>query len=257
MPLQAPTPRRERILMFGPPGSGKTSAWLNIATWLQSSGSGARVFCLDTDRALEAFVYSPAFAQLLPDAGGPLHYAETFEWNEYTDHLSRFLQLITPEDWLVVDFVSPAWDAVQSYFIEEVFAANPAEYFLEARKAKAGGNPLDGWRDWSVINRLYKGWMNQILNKNPGHLFLTATPDVIQDNADRATRAMFGAYGVRPRGQKDLGFQTHTVLMSQVLKPGEVYLTTIKDRERQPVEGLRVNQFALDYLVNVAGWSLA
>lgn len=258
MTLSAPSPRREKILLMGPFGSGKTTAWLNIAKWSHQTGSTAQFYAIDSDGALEAFLQpGTQYAHLdanLP--GGNVHWATVFEWTEYKAALDKFGPLLGPEDWLIVDFMSNAWDAVQDWFVTEMFKSSPAEFFLEARKAKAGGNPLDGWKDWQYINKEYKGWAKPLLYKMPGHRFLTAQAKPIGDADDKSIRAIFGAHGVRPTGQKEMGHQVHTVLNSQVVRQGEVYLTTIKDREREPVEGLKSTEFALDYLVNVGGWQL-
>lgn len=252
--LSTPSERRERILMMGPFGSGKTTSWLNIALWSHRTGSDAHFYALDSDNALEAFVDSPTYGHLF---GSTVTYQSVFEFPEYESALNRYRPLVRPHDWVIVDFMSPVWDAVQSHYIAEIFKEDSAGFFLEARKAAKGGtNPLDGWKDWSVINRLYKGFTNTLIHHTGGHKFLTAMSEPIRDTDDKNLRAMFGAHGVRPKGQKELGFLPHTILHTQVVRPGEVFVTTIKDREREPLQNVQVNDFTLDYLVKVGGWSL-
>lgn len=249
--------RREKILVMGPWGTGKTTDWLNIAKWSKETGSKAKFFALDTDNALDAFLEpGTQYEELDWRRGGNVEWQHVFEWEEYTAALDVFRPKIGPDDWSVVDFISPAWDAVQAHYVEEIFKSGMAEYFLEARKLKAGGNPLDGWKDWGPINKMYKQWMNGLLHRTPGHKFFTAEVDAIRDSDDKGIKATFGAYGVRPKGQKQLGHQPHTILLGAVDRQGDITHTTIKDRERQPFERKPIKEFAIDYLVQVAGWKL-
>lgn len=254
---QSPQSRRERILGMGPFGTGKTTNWINIAKWSHATGSHARFYVLDTDNALEAF-FEPGsqYAELDYRVGGPVEWTTVYEWPEYVEAITNFAPKVTVDDWTIIDFISPAWEAVQNFYVSEIFKTDIAEYFLEARKAMKGGNPLDGWKDWQYINRLYKSWINMTLHRVAGHKYFTAQAESIRDTDDKAIRAMFGSHGVRPRGQKELGYQAHTILLSSGNRAGEAFLTTIKDRERTPLSDLKVNEFAVDYLVNVAGWQL-
>lgn len=252
----SPESRRERILMMGPFGCGKTTNWLNIAKWAAATGSPAKFFAIDTDNALEAFLEPGSqYAELDARRGGNIHWMSVYEWPEYIAAANAFAPQVGFEDWIICDFVSPSWEAVQSYYISEIFKTDSDEFFLEARRNLKGGNALDGWKDWSVINRLYKKWINTVLNTG-GHKFLTAQADSMRDSDDRALRAMFGAFGVRPKGQKELGYQAHTILLGAVNRAGETSITTVKDRERIAVADKPVQEFTIDYLTQVAGWTL-
>lgn len=253
----SPQARRERILYMGPFGCGKTSAWLNIAKWSQATGSPAKFYAIDTDNALEAMLEpGTQYAELDYRVGGNVEWVTAYEWPEYQAALNVFGPRATHDDWFIVDFVSPAWEAVQNHYVSEIFKQDSDEFFLEARKNMKGGNPLDGWKDWQYINRLYKSWINQYLHKTAGHKFMTAQADSLRETDDKGLRAIFGAHGVRPKGQKELGHQTHTVLLGSVSARSGISVTTIKDRERQRVSDLAINEFTIDYLVQVAGWSL-
>lgn len=253
----SPQARRERILDMGSFGSGKTSAWLNIARWSADTGSPAQFYVLDTDNALEAF-FEPGtqFAHLDYRQGGNVHWTTAFEWPEYEVWIDDVASKPGPDDWMIIDFVSTAWDAVQNYYVAEVFKQEVADFFMEFRRNQQAGNPLDGWKDWQYINKLYKGWMNKVLHKAGGHKFLTAQVKPVMESDDRALRAMFGGHGVRPAGQKELGYQVHSILHAKTGRPGEWTIDTVKDRERTPLVDHSISNFTVDYLVNVAGWQL-
>jgi hypothetical protein len=242
---------------MGPFGAGKTTAWLNWAKWAHETGSPMKFYALDTENALDAFLEPGSqYEKLDFRQGGNVEWVQVHEWLEYTAAVNVFADKLTRDDALVVDFISPAWEAVQNFYVEEMFHQDSDEYFLEARKNLKGGNPLDGWKDWQYINRLYKGWINKVLYKTPGHKYFTAQADAIRDTDDRGLRAIFGAHGVRPKGQKELGHQTHTVLLGSVSARSGISLTTIKDRERERLSDLTITDFTIDYLVNIAGWTL-
>ncbi|HUW56761.1 MAG TPA: AAA family ATPase [Planctomycetota bacterium] len=255
--LQPPIPNlRERILVMGGFGTGKTSDWLNIAKWSKETGSDARFYVLDTDASVSHMLTVPGGQY---EGLDNVVLYECFDWMEYVGALKASIAAHRPGlDWIVVDFVGTAWEAVQEYYVQERYQADDlAEFFMEQALARSSKAPLDGWKDWSVINRLYKSFQNALIHKHSAHLFLTSGVKVIGDNEDRSVRALFGPHGVRPVGQKHLGHIPHTVLYAQAIRPGEIFVTTIKDRERRILDGtVQQGEFALDYLVNVAGWKL-
>ena len=247
---------RERILVMGGFGTGKTSDWLNIAKWSKDTGSDARFYVLDTDASVRHMLAAP---------GGQYEHLDNivlfdcFDWMEYVEALKTSIAAHRPNlDWIVVDFVGSSWEAVQEFYVQERYQAEDlAEFFMDQAMARSSKAALDGWKDWSVINRLYKSWQNSLVHKHKAHLFLTAGAKVIGDKEDRSVRALFGPHGVRPVGQKHLGHIPHTVLYAQSAMPGEIMLKTVKDRERRILDGsVPQGEFTLDYLVNVAGWKL-
>lgn len=242
---------------MGPFGSGKTTGWLNVAKWAEATGSPSRFYVIDTDNALDAMLDTNSQYQHLDyRRDGNVEWVAAYEWLDYKAAIANFQQKLGPDDWLVVDFIGPAWDAVQAYYIAQIYETDSAEYFLDLRRNKAGGQALDGWKDWQYINRLYKEFINDVLYKTAGHKFLTAMPANLHDADDKGLKATFGAYGVKPKGQKELGYQTHTVLLTSIDRAGRVGITTIKDRERDRVIDQEVTEFTLDYLVKVGGWTL-
>ena len=252
--LQPPPGIRERILGMGGFGSGKTTMYLNIAKWSQETGSDARFYVIDTDKAVSHMLSVPTsqYAGLQN-----IILTEVSDFPEYVDALNVANAAIRPGlDWLCVDFASQAWEAAQEHYVSEIYKSGMSEFFLQQAKLRGGDSPLDGWKDWGVINRLYKDFSSRVL-KCEGHVFMIAGAKALGDKEDRSVRALFGSHGVRPTGQKHLGHIPHTVLLTRVATPGEVYLTTIKDRERPPLDGAtQLNEFAIDYLVTVAGWKL-
>lgn len=260
MPLHNPTNLNERILAVGSFGCGKSTGWLQTAYRSQITGSDARFFVLDTDDAIQRMVSGNTNYSKLAN----LEIIPAYDWPEYSDFVHKLRATIRPHDWVVVDFIDAAWDAVQSHFAEQVFHQDIGQYFLEVRKHLEGGKSLgafEGWTDWQVINKLYRDFANPLLKRTRANVYATARIEKVSgDEKDKELRDMYSPVGVRPAGQKHLGYQFHTVLVfsSVTAGPTKTYtLRTIKDRERPLLHGLPWSNFAQDYLVKIGGWKLA
>jgi hypothetical protein len=269
--LHAISPAPERILAFGPAGSGKTTNLLNIARFSVRTHSPARFYVGDSDFAMDRMIsgYPEIPFAIHNDPQYPVT-PETrlviyplYSWPDYERFGADVKLHAKPGDWVSIDFISTAWSEVQDNFAMQVFHRDLADYFLSVRKtldkdSKSLG-ALEGWVDWQVINAMYKKWANQLLYRGRYHLYATAKSDNLSSDRnpteDRQTRALFARYQVKPVGQKDLPYQFHTLLLTGQMSDTRT-LTTVKDRERTEVSGLEVKNFTTDYLVNVAGWSL-
>lgn len=256
---------RERILVIGPQGVGKSYAYFRIARMLQLTGSDARMYIVDTDFSFEHMIIDEDFKDLTN-----VEVREVLTWDEYRDAMRVFRKVIRPQDWLVVDMMSPAWDAVQDYYIEEVFGDDPAEYFVrirkdmdsedeeEAKSAKSKRGGFEGRRDWGVINKLYRKHFSTLIASCRGNVFLTSPMDTLskEDRNDKDLVDLYGKFGVKPKGQKHTGHIVHTLLKFAESRRDGYVMTTIKDRSREQLQGEEIGDFALSYLVKVAGWTI-
>jgi len=279
-------PPLERIGVTGVTGSGKSYQWLKMAEMLMPTGAIFR--CLDTDNAI-GYMLDTQFTHLKPENKGNVFVHNVFDWPEYKvgvnwiqrklskEDLAKLSPLLRKDydvplkrsDWTVVDMADMAWNTVIRYFIGEVFEEDAGDYFLEIRKqieagkrkATKGGSPiaegLDGWKDWSVINKLYEDWILPIVYRIPTHV-LTATK---VEKLDRSTKddellSLYGGLGIRLGGQKRLGHQMHSLFL---FIPGkdEWLITTIKDRAGRPYfKRTKMSSFFLQYLIAKAGWPI-
>jgi hypothetical protein len=253
MPFSPTFPIRERILDIGPAGSGKTSNILHIARFCAATSTPSRFIIGDSDFAMERML--TGYPEIIPFID--LH--PLYDWEDYVRFGQHAIAHAGPNDWIVIDFVGSAWKAVQEFYVQQVFHKGIGDYFLAARKKEVA--ELEGWVDWSVINPLYQQWIMPLLFKSKSHVFCTAKSEPLSDarkpTEDKQLRAMFLPLGCKPVGQKDLAFQFHTVLVSDRDVTGRRLINTVKDRERQEVRGQVVNDFAIDYLTNIAGWRVA
>jgi hypothetical protein len=242
---------RERILTVGGWGSGKTYAWMKIADWHQKTGSTGRFWVLDTDDTTGRFL-GTEFSHLTN-----VHPEVVWDWADYGKAMEKFHANFQPGDWLVIDMLSKAWDSVQEGFVDLTFDKGIDDYFIEARKTMKSSDKnlsaFDGWKDWSVINRMYGTFVNQILRWK-GHTYACTPADAVNRALDeKDTVSLFGKHGIKPRGQKHTGHQFHSVLWLNQEKQGWK-LTSLKDRGRPQLQGEDVTDFFVTYLMRCAGW---
>ena len=280
-------PVRERILVSGITGSGKSYQWLMMARRLKKTGAIFR--CLDTDAAID-FMLETQFRDLLPENGGNVLVFPAYEWPDYKLGMKWLLRRplkdaeraklrpailndmkvpLKDNDWTIIDMADLAWDTVQRYYVAEIFDEDAGDYFLAirkevqagTRKSKSGGSPvadgLDGWKDWTVINKLYSDWMLPIIYQLPTHVYATTKVEKLdRGEKDVELVMLFGDHGVRPAGQKRLGHQFHSAFL---MIPGkdEWFITTFKDRGGRPYfKKVKLIDLYLQYLVAKAGWPI-
>lgn len=257
MPLHPEFPVFERILVFGPAGSGKTTSWLKIAELASKTKSDAVFYVGDTDAAVTRMLLGYNISNL------ELH--SLYDWPEYVEFGKRVITTARPQDWIILDFIGSAWNAVQQHFVSEIFKQDIGDYFLQARKELGSGaknlSALEGWVDWPVINAMYRQWITPLLYRTRSNILATAQGEPLSDSRnpteDQATRALLLPFGAKPVGQKALPHQFHTLLLSARDARGGWTFNTVKDRERVEVRGQAVSNFALDYLVKIGGWKIA
>lgn len=250
-------PARERILLIGGFGCGKSEAWCRIAYWMRKTKSPGKVYVVDTDHAALRLAeeYDDFFDNVIPE--------DVWDYKETKASLEKIKKLgPDKEDWLVVDLADKLWGWSQDHHISERFGVDALSYYTAAAKAGKEGHPLSGdyGMEWAHVNKHYAELMT-LVQRFPGHvLFCTPAGAVENPNAQgkggdsKEVRSLFGRYGVKPQGQKNLGFQFFTVLW-MIDGGNEGYkFTTIKDLKRENVVNQKIKDFVMDYLVGIGGW---
>lgn len=263
--------RRERILVFGVEGTGKSAFILRLAL----AYPFGKFHVVDTEYgSYDALMAGGTnddptlFQRLHPDNGGNVYVTEVDmdDWVGMKEAAIKINAEMDRDDWFVYDSMTPTWDACQEWFTNEIFDQGIDEYFMQVRKAKAVAEQagakktanlgaLEGWKDYGVINPQYFG-LYKILLRSPGHIYWTAEQTKIsdEDDKDEETKKLYGSSGVKPKGQKRLGHMTHTVLRLTRTQTGDWQMNTIKDRGRATMERVDVKDPAMDYFFRVAGW---
>jgi len=236
----------ERIIVFGNPGTGKSTAALSLARV-----TGGNVFVIDTD-------YSASYARLLATEFNDLanqvnvQVVSSDDWVGIITAIRTAVDTATAGDWIILDSISPTWQALQTHYINIRHGNDFLDVFALAGK-DATRQTTDADMNWQAINAEYNKLYRAILS-TPAHVLLTAEQDAIGDRDDKKLQQLYGTYGVKPKGQKALGHTTHSVLWLKKNRSGEYVFTTVKDRGRDDVEDMSITDFGKDYLMKIGGW---
>lgn len=263
MSLVSPYRSRERIMVFGHEGTGKSTDAISIA----KSCPDVTVWVVDNDNSYDRLIET-SDVELPNIKVAGVEWAEgqdPYTWDGFSNCLDIGIGQMGRDDWLVVDMSSKAWDKVQEWFIEQVFQSDIDDYFLKIRlekerlkekedKKKKSLGAFEGWLDWPVINQTYHKNVSERLLRCHGHLLCIAEAQKLSDDDDRGIRDLYGPLGARPRGQKRSGHIMQTVIMQGRSRGGDFTMTGVKDRGRELWNGEVMTDFATDYLMGTAGW---
>jgi AAA domain len=245
---------RERVLLMGGWGVGKSNAAVSVAQYLRKTGSDALVYVIDTTYEAERnFI----------DCDNVRIY-QVEEWDEYMKAVKDIREQSRPQDWLVIDRVDVVWEKAQSGYSEKVFGKEIDEWFIEYRKDNGAGHAFSGdyGANWVIIKRMHAAFMTEVMRFKGNVIAASTAVPVSEPSRDgkggdsKEVRAEFGKFGVRPGGEKNLGFMFHTVLLLAEPQPGTWVYTTIRDRNREQKKGQPMKDFVVSYLIGVAGWKL-
>lgn len=253
----------EAILSFGMYGSGKSEDWASIGEMYRQTETPGHFHILSTeygrafqvaegfeDFASNSTIYETEDYDSLVDASRQAYEASK---KEYLVHGER-------RDWIVVDSIGNALKWARDVWFEKSQGINYRDW------QGTGGKVTDvGPSGWIQMDSLYKTWFNQNILRFPGHVYACAQADSVNLEGSwadpKVVRDMYGRAGMKPLGDKELGFSFSSVLMKANPSQGEYILTTVKDRKgreyltREVIAPLPLG-FTMTYLVNVAGWTL-
>lgn len=245
---------RERVLIMGPPGSGKTFQLLKIAEWVHEDLKKP-VGIIDLEDKISAFLEStygeiPKWMNLKVAVE-----REKSQWETLTEIVKSLG--VPPEGWILVDRMDLSWPAVQRWYTRQKYDEELADRMLaisKSMKKAAMFTPRFDQGAWQVINEAYESCIMGLLYKARCNVVFTTGIRGVEENSPQD---IFGNLGVSPRGQKEIGHQPHSVfllLQRRVGKDLSWEIITAKDlpnRERFDVSPLF--NFAQQYFVGTCG----
>lgn len=264
----APSKIRERILLIGTFGTGKSEAWYKIAEWHRKSKPTARFFIGDSDRfsadrILEEYGDGTEIKMggLVFRQYGNCYVYDLDEWDSFMAFVKFASENALPDDWTIVDMIGAAWTRVQDSYTDMVYGKDIVEFYVEKKRKNVteGGKPAHAMADaygsnWQVINKMY-GAFTQLLLRNRGHVLACTPAEKIGEKEEGDVVREYGKFGYKPVGQKHMGHLFHTVLLLQQGQKGWSF-STLRDRKREGKTAQPLSDFVLNYLVGVAGWKL-
>ena len=245
---------RERILLIGPPGSGKSEQLLNVASYLEEDG--IPMYVIDLEDKLEAMLLN----RDNPPQNIILY--TTFNWDKEKSSKNNnqgglkqvtddIIDKVKPGDWIGVDRVDLSWPMVQRWFTQEKYNESLGEKLMTTSKQmtkKSMFIPRFDQGSWQVINEQHEEFMNKILYLSRCNVLLTSGIKGLDENSPLD----IGRFGVLPRGQKELGHQPHSLFLLFQAKEGREVawkISTDKDlKKRTYFERNDLTDFAIQYL---------
>lgn len=270
----APARSRERLVLFGMEGVGKTSAAWQIA--LRTNAK--TIWYVETDNTADEFAESEQYADVgireewvnrqrdttyYNNSDGRVVLLRVRSWEEYVWAMEKAFKEAERDDWIVIDNQSNMWTGVQDWYVVNAYGKSSADFALEVRKKQIANNEKgtvsqEQFTDWGAINPQYNEHVRRYILNPPCHILMLAMQKPLDDKErDKEAKATFGPYGVKPVGQKAIGQDARTVLLLTKDKrfSSEKYLlTSCKDREREKLDAAEWGDFVGDYLVKVGKW---
>lgn len=271
MPLSPPHPNsRERIILYGSFGAGKTSAVLCIAALALKTSSDATFYWLDSDHGLDDMLMGERFQQLHPDNGGNLRpiYLETAEngvarMTEWEEALGKVKVDACQGDWVVVDTISQLRATGADWYVADRFDRTMAAQLDERDKQiRAKTDRKASWDlytdvDYRIVNPKVAELEKPLTLNSPAHVVYIAREKQIDMSREQDPRVKrdFGQYGYRPDMDMNLPYRCRTTLrLTRISESWE--MTTVKDREREQMVSKPFTNFAIQFLCQVAGWRM-
>lgn len=244
----------ERILVFGGPGSGKSSCWQSI---LIATPPDVIFHVVDTDNSWRDVQYQPQF----DGHRDRIRLYEPFTWPEHVEAITKIRKNTTRQDWFVVDMADSIWDAVQDFYDDHRFAhASTWEEQMELMidDTEADDDPA---RRWGPIKNMYRKWEHAFTHMGCNTLAATRQKEMKKSKGNwfrehKQHIRDFGRLGLRPAGEKNLPYDV-ALNVHLRKKAGGWEMEMIKDRKdekRWDPEVRSVSNFAVDYLIGLAGW---
>lgn len=216
---------RERLLVLGAPGTGKTKTIADVCAY--AGQQGKRMYVIDVEDKIEAMMSCLGGTPKNMD----LHVAT--EWVEIKGARDKILQSCKPEEWIAIDRADLCWPNVQRWYVQEVYGEDLATVMVDKAKKATNKNSMLAQRfdggGWQRINEEYETFINAILYKSRCNVLMTAG---IKDVEEGSPKDIFGNLKVGPRGQKELQHQPHSVFLLTMEKQGKgesYFVTTGKD----------------------------
>ena len=179
-------PLREAIMLCGRYGTGKTSAMLSVAKYVEDS-TAASFYVIDIEQKFRSAL--EAFGQ---DQPKNLRYRSVNDMNEATAALDKALSLAKPGDWVGIETMPRLWQGSQDLAYMATEGVTKVE-FLERKRQSRGEikSPIPS-PDlfWPIANgSQYGAFLDLLAHRQDINIIATATTKEAQTRKDRKESA--------------------------------------------------------------------
>lgn len=253
--IESPHRFKERILIYGGAGTGKSSVTLNIAR--HRPDDTFHVIDMDYSMTYERLL-ATEYTDVLDNGNVIVHEVEP-EWEAFCDQFADIVAEGDPDtDWLTIDPVTVTWELVQAWWIQEVQGDDIGDFMMKLRRdtsdSKEYSASLADTMQWPSINKQYQQKFYRNFHRWRGHSILVCEASELGRMADGDDKALYGFIGYKPKAQKTMPHAAATNLFLDHPKINEWRFTSAKDRGRELQEKVAFDDFAIDYLVEIGGW---
>lgn len=258
MTIESPHRFPERFCFFGEGGSGKSTAVLSMARYMPT----VKFWVNDTD---VSFAYDRLLATEFQDVDetGNVVVLQSTDWAEFTENMDRIsADADRRADVLVVDNGTFTWQWVQDHHIQAQYGIDQDEFLAQLKREypddmKGYSAALTDNMQWPIINKKYHRGFYRHFHKWASHaIIVTQSKAISKTEKDDDIITQFKVHGAQPAGQKDTAFVMATNILFLDRGKGKWAISTTKDRGRTKVDKMEMDEFARDYLVDIAGWKL-
>ena len=235
---------RERILLMGPPGAGKSTQLLNVVSYVGELGIKCHV--IDLEDKITALL-----GNQIPKN---MTLYSCVSWEELIEARDKILAVCKPDEWIMVDRVDLAWSFVQRFFTQKKYNIELAERLLDKSvdmKKRAMFIPRFDAGDWPTINENYESFIGFVFYRSRCHALVTSGIRAV--DSDNPKDVDIFSLGINPRGQKELGHQPISAFLLQDAKKGKEHdylITTAKEgtKGRVQFDHETLMDFTIQYL---------
>lgn len=256
MPLVEPSVRREKIVVCGQAGVGKSTCALSIAYWAHLSGDKRRFWYLDFDDSAGDLLLDKKYS----DMTNIEILTPPYDWDAWLAAAKKVIENAQSGDFIVGDMIDRGWPLAQEWESTTLRGKDRTDEQIAAAKEGRTGWELFRDTNWTIVNGQWNNLIKPMMLQSPAHILLTTEVKDLGGEARgnepqnvKDARVEFGRY--LPAGQKSLPYQARSVLRIHRLARGRV-LSTLKDRARREMKADECPDFMTSYMRDVAGWAI-
>lgn len=159
--MDSTVPIREFIMLGGKDSTGKTSALVSLARYVELMNSEATAHVIDSENKFKG-----AMRSFGPDAPTNIMYYKCSNMNEVTSSTATVLEKHKPGDWLMVESLSRIWEYAQDLGYQAIEGISKIEYLERRRNKDHKGSPIPRPDDfWAVVKGAHDSAFFQLLTQ--------------------------------------------------------------------------------------------